>query len=49
LDEALRAMAERIENPLSIRALAARAGVSARQLKRLFLRYARVSPARANC
>jgi len=46
LDEALRAMAERIEEPLSIPALAALAGISARQLERLFLRYARVSPTR---
>lgn len=46
LDEALRVMAERIEEPLSIPELAARAGVSTRQLERLFLRYAHMSPAR---
>ncbi len=46
LREALRAMTEQIEDPLPIPVLAARAGVSARQLERLFLRYAHMSPAR---
>lgn len=46
LNEALRIMAAQIEEPLSIPALAARAGVSTRQLERLFRRYARMSPAR---
>lgn len=46
LAEALRLMAQHIEDPLPISLLAKQAGLSARQLERLFLRYARMSPAR---
>lgn len=46
LQEALRRMAEHIEDPLSVTALAAGAGISARQLERLFLRYVRMTPVR---
>ena len=46
LAEALRLMAEHIEDPLPVSALARQAGLSARQLERLFLRYARMPPAR---
>ncbi len=46
LQDALRAMAEHIEDPLPVTALAAGAGVSARQLERLFLRYVRMPPVR---
>lgn len=46
IDIALRAMAEHIEDPLPIPALADRAGISARQLERLFLRYAHMPPTR---
>lgn len=46
VDTALKAMADHIEDPLPIPALAALAGVSARQLERLFLRYAHMPPAR---
>lgn len=46
LAEALRLMAQHIEDPLPISQLARQAGLSARQLERLFLRYARMPPAR---
>ncbi len=46
IEIALRTMAEHIEDPLSIPALASCAGVSTRQLERLFLRYAHMPPAR---
>ena len=46
LKSAIRAMAETLENPLPIARLAVGAGISARQLERLFLRYVRMTPAR---
>ena len=39
-------MSHHIEEPLPISALAKQCGLSARQLERLFLRYARMPPAR---
>lgn len=46
LKSAIRAMTETLEEPVPIARLAARSGISARQLERLFLRYVRMTPAR---
>lgn len=43
---AIAVMSDHIEDPISIAAVATRTGLSPRQIERLFLRYARVSPAR---
>ncbi len=46
LKSVIRTMTETLEEPLPIARLATEAGISARQLERLFLRYVRMTPAR---